>query len=355
MAHNLNFNEQTGKASFFSVQQKAWHGLGQIIQEYPTSAEAIQHAGLDYEVVKNPIYTSMPTTRATESGIQTLSSEIIVPDKYATIRTDNNAVLGLVGKDYEIVQNRDAFTFFDEIVASANVQYETAGALGKGERIFITAKLPGVIRVGEDDVTEQYLFLTTSHDGSGCITIAYTPIRIVCQNTLSAALNCKTNTIKIRHTANAKENFENARKVLGLSSRLSEELEGTFNRWANIKITDRQVRQLIEIAMAPNKETLKNLKDGNKDELSSMYTNACDNVFSYAMLNESQQLETTKGTLFGAYNAVTGYYQNVKRYGSAEEKLDSLLFNGTAQKRTQTAFDLCTAFGQYGAEALQLN
>src|SRR5690606_20882489 len=131
--------------------------------------------------------------------------EIEVPNFYATIRTDNETVLGVVGKDYEIVQNRDAFSFFDAIVGGDGIQYETAGALGKGERIFITAKLPGYIKVGREDLIEQYLFLTTSHDGYGSITAAFTPIRICCNNTLNAAMKNHTNSIKIRHTANAKD------------------------------------------------------------------------------------------------------------------------------------------------------
>lgn len=98
------------------------------------------------------------------------------------MRTDNGAVLGVVGKDYQIVQNRDAFLFFDSIVGGDGIMYEIAGALGKGERIFITAKLPGYIEVGNNDLIEKYLFLTTSHDGSGSITAAFTPVRIVCAN-----------------------------------------------------------------------------------------------------------------------------------------------------------------------------
>lgn len=95
-------------------------------------------------------------------------TEIIIPEIqvanfFATVRTDSETVLGVVGKDYEVVQNVDAFSFFDAIVGGDGIQYETAGAFGKGERIFITAKLPDYIKVGKDDLIEQYLFLTTSH------------------------------------------------------------------------------------------------------------------------------------------------------------------------------------------------
>ena len=97
---------------------------------------------------------------------------------------------GVVGKDYHIVQNIDAFAFFDSIVGGKDgILYETAGALGKGEKIFITAKLPDYIHVGKSDLIEQYLFLTTSHDGGGSITAAFTPVRIVCNNSATRWMN----------------------------------------------------------------------------------------------------------------------------------------------------------------------
>ena len=155
MAHNLNFNEQTGQYSFFSVKETAWHGLGQIVQEYPNSRDALRFAGLDYEVGKLPNKHVFPDGK-----------EIISDTSFFTYRKDTDEILGSsVGKEYKVVQNADAFSFFDAIVGGEEgILYETAGALGKGERIFITAKLPGYIKVGSDDLIEKYIFLTTSHD-----------------------------------------------------------------------------------------------------------------------------------------------------------------------------------------------
>ena len=158
MAHNLNYNDKTGKHSFFSVKEKAWHGLGQIVQDYPTSAEAIRFAGLDYKVEKRKLFTYDNENQTGNPDTDIIIPEIEVPDYFATIRTDTEQVLGVVGKEYEVVQNEDAFSFFDAIVGgSEGIQYETAGVLGKGERIFITAKLPEYIKVGNDDLIEQYL------------------------------------------------------------------------------------------------------------------------------------------------------------------------------------------------------
>jgi phage/plasmid-like protein (TIGR03299 family) len=344
MGHNINFNEQTGKHSFFSVKEKAWHGLGQMVEDYPTSQEALKFAGLDFTVEKRKLFTYDNENQNGNPDTDIIIPEIEVPNFYATVRTDNETILGVVGKDYEVVQNIEAFSFFDSIVGGDGIHYETAGALGNGERIFITAKLPGYIKVGIDDLIEQYLFLTTSHDGFGSITAAFTPIRIVCQNTLNAALRRHSNSIKIRHTANAKDRLEQAHKVMGISNLISAQLEQVFNNWSQVRITDKEVKKLIELAMVPNKEVLHNLQLGRPDELSTCFKNMCDTAFEYAMSNPSQQQETTKGTLFGAYNAVTGYFQNVRNYKNDEAKVKSLLFGGTGQLRTQSAFDLCLSF-----------
>ncbi|MBD3905378.1 DUF945 domain-containing protein [Chryseobacterium sp. Ch-15] len=357
MAHNLNFNHRTGKYSFFSVKEKAWHNLGQIVEDYPTSKEAIQFAGLDYDVEKSPLFTKGTEIIENDNGIDMIDSELEVPDYFANIRTDNNTVLGVVGKDYHIVQNREAFSFFDSIVGGGDgILYETAGALGNGERIFITAKLPDYIRVGNgDDITEKYIFLTTSHDGSGSITAAFTPIRIVCQNTLNASLRNMSNVVRIRHTAGAKQRLEDAHKVMGLANKLSNELESTFNNWAKIKVGDTEMKKLIQLALCPNKETLKHLQKGNFEEISTVFKNTVDDAFGYAMMSDTQQMETTKGTLYGAYNAVTGYFQNVRSYKNDEAKLQSLVMGGTAQIKSQKAFELCENFALQGVDSLILN
>jgi phage/plasmid-like protein (TIGR03299 family) len=339
MAHNLFYNTQTGKHSFFSVKEKAWHGLGQIIDQYPTSAEALKFAGLDYEVIKEDLYTT-----SFNSEGQAMDFSKRVKTHFATIRKDTGDILGIVGKDYQIVQNIEAFSFFDAIVGGDGIQYETAGALGNGERIFITAKLPNYIKVGKEDLIEQYLFMTTSHDGYGSITAAFTPIRVVCQNTLNAALRNHSNCIKIRHTTGAKERLEQAHKLMAITNTLSAQLETIFNRWSKVQISDPEVKKLIQQAMCPNKEVYSNLQAGKDNALSTAFKNVCDNAFIYAMSNETQTMDTTKGTLFGAYNAVTGYFQNVRNYKNDETKLKSLLYGGIAQQRTQKAFDLCLVF-----------
>lgn len=353
MAHQINFNQKTGKHSFMSVREKAWHGLGQIIDGHPTSSEAIQHAGLDYIVEKRPLFTCDTNNHLWHN--EEAIPDIEVPNYFATVRADTEQVLGVVGNNYEVVQNRDAFSFFDAIVGGREgISYETAGALGQGERVFITAKLPDYIRVGVNDMIQQYLFLTTSHDGLGSITAAFTPIRIVCNNTLNAALNNHSRAIHIRHTASAADRLKEAHNLMGISHALNVEMEGLFNQWAKVRITDSEVKKLIQIAMAPNQEVLKNLADGRSDLLSAQYTNMVDNVYEYALGSETQQMETTAGTIFGAYNAVTGYFQNVRSFKSDEAKFKSIM-DGTARQRAQNAFNLCKNFAVNGNDALTFN
>jgi phage/plasmid-like protein (TIGR03299 family) len=353
MAHQINFNQKTGKDSFMSVKEKAWHGLGQIIDRYPTSSEAIEHAGLDYIVEKRPLFTY--DTNNHVWGNPEAIPEIEVPNFFATVRADTEQVLGVVGNDYEVVQNRDAFSFFDAIVGGGDgILYETAGALGNGERVFITAKLPDYIRVGVKDWIEQYLFLTTTHDGLGSITAAFTPIRIVCNNTLNAAMNNHSGAIKIRHTASATDRLKQAHTLMGISKSLGSEMEGLFNQWANVRITDAEVKKLIQIAMAPNKEVLENLAEGKLELLSTHYTNIVDNVYAYALGSQTQQMETTAGTVFGAYNSVTGYFQNARSFKSDEAKFKSIM-DGTAKQRAQTAFNLCRDFAMKGSDSLMYN
>ena len=140
--------------------------------------------------------------------------------------------------------------------------------------------------------------------------------------------------------------MEEAHKLMGITNQLSNELEGIFNQWAKIRITDPEVKKLIQMALVPNKEVLQNIQDGKDGELSTCFKNMTDAAFEYSMTNETQQLETTKGSLFGAYNAVTGYFQNVRAYKNEEAKLKSLLFGGTGQLRTQKAFQLCESFAK---------
>lgn len=315
MAHLLNI--ENGTASFFSTKP-AWHSLGTIVYGALTSEEALRAARLDFNVQRVPLQTS---------------TGIAVPDRYATVRMDTLSVLGVVGKDYSVVQNVDSFKFFDAVVGADEAIFETAGALGKGEKIFITAKLPAHIQVG-DDVVEQYLFLYNSHDGSSAITCAFTPIRVVCNNTLTAAMRKLSNKVSIKHTPNANHNLQQAHKLMGIVNVLSSEMESLFNNLKNTYVTDDKVKELITQALAPTDKFIE------QEEFSTRFENMVESVYTYTMEDATQL--GIRNSLWGVYNGVTGYYSNEKSYKDDDNKINSMFF-GDYNRKAQKTLNLVSA------------
>ena len=202
-----------------------WHGLGTVLDKPATAEEAIQAARLDWQVKKLPLYAS--------EGDGSLL-RLPVPDKYAVARENSFDVLGVVGSSYTPVQNREAFAFFDPIVGKQAAIYHTAGALGKGERVWILAKLPDSIRVVGDDITDKFLLLTNSHDGTSSLQVKFTPVRVVCQNTLSLAINQGGAGIKISHHTDIHQRLKAAEKMLGIVHHQFDELADTFREMVQV-------------------------------------------------------------------------------------------------------------------------
>lgn len=321
MAHNLNFNN--GQWSFAAKGEKAWHGLGQYVQEAMTAEEAIKLGGLDYTVEKRPLFIQAPD--------QTL---VEVPGHFSNVRTDTNQPLGVVKSRYTIVQNKDAFGFFDSIIEKGEAIFETAGALGAGERIFITAKLPEDMIVRGEKV-EKYIMLTNSHDATTTIIAGFTPIRVVCNNTLTAALNGLENRVSIPHTASADSRLKQASKVMGIASKYMNEVNEIFEQMTYKKLSDLEFRNFIE-------EVMKNDRAATKDEekeISARMKKTTDEIYSFGLSHHTQTTEAAYRTLWGAYNAISGNYSYLKNYRSAEEKMRDTNYGGAAEKISK-AFDL---------------
>jgi phage/plasmid-like protein (TIGR03299 family) len=330
MAHNLNLNKKTQKYAFAAVKEKAWHGLGQILDNPMTSEEAINEAQLNFNVIKEKVKFDFG------KKLKTFDT------KFVTLREDTGDPFGIVGADYHIVQNADAFTFFDSIVGKNEAIYETAGALYDGRKIFITAKMPDYIQLPGDDLIEKYLFLMTTHDGSGSIIAAFTPIRIVCNNTLNAAIRgikgVPGPVIKIRHTANAKERLEEAGRIMGISNKLTTEMQDIFEKMSKKKIVEKKLVDMIVVSLSSDEVLNKWHKQ--PEEVSTNLKNQVEAILEYYEAHDSQKTKAAKGTVFGAYNAITGYFQNVKNFKNGTEKLTNIL-DGTVYRKQQKAFDLC--------------
>lgn len=217
MSHGI-----TNSDSLFTVRKPAWHGLGTVLEEYPASVEdALEKSGLGWEVEKRDLYVAAPPTfDGTGLYVPQVESDIVsAPDWKANVRSDTNKTLGIVGKDYSVVQNREAFAWLEALLGE-ELEWETAGSINEGRRVWVLAKIPEGVEIG-GDATESYIYCANSHDGSMAVTAAATGIRIVCQNTLNFALNRSERnaqrTYKFRHTGNMTAKLDEARRVMEVS------------------------------------------------------------------------------------------------------------------------------------------
>ena len=206
---------------------KPWHGLGESVEEAPTSAEAIKKAGLDWEVRSDKLLL--------ENGIE-------VPGYKANVRSTDNSVLGVVTDRYKIVQNREAFDFTDNLIGEG-VTYETAGSLAGGKRVWLLAKMPESKILGDD--FENYICFTNSHDGNSAIRVCMTPVRVVCNNTLNLALSTAKRSWSTKHAGNMNAKLAEARFTLQLANEYLDALAVEAERLANIRVTRERLDQII--------------------------------------------------------------------------------------------------------------
>jgi phage/plasmid-like protein (TIGR03299 family) len=310
MAHNLNFN---GTWSFASHSEKAWHGLGQIVENAMTSEEAMKLANLDYQVDK-ALVSFISNQELTYHDVD---------GYYATYRTDTKQCLGLVKSRYEIVQNQDAFGFFDAIIDRGEAIFETAGALGNGERIFLTAKLPDDFEVGGEKI-EKYIMLTNSHDGTSSVIAGFTNVRIVCNNTLQAALGSLSNKVSISHISGAKDRIKEASKVMGIQSTYTQAVSENFNRMVDRKMTEGEINDFITKVMTPEYLQAKTAEE--EKEMSTRLKNTIDATLQFTLTHPTQTTEAANMSLWGAYNGISGYFNYIKPFKNGEDKFKSQLF-----------------------------
>lgn len=248
--------------SLFYVRETPWHGLGTKVMEAPTSADALTLAGLDWNVIQKTIKTEDGTS---------------IPSFKANIRASDEKVLGVVTDRYRVVQNTDAFSFTDELLGEG-ITYETAGSLQEGRRTWLLARLPQRYIISGDEITPFLVFMN-SHDGTGSIKAAITPVRVVCQNTLNLALSTAKRYWSTNHTGNISGKISDAKNTLLYADKYMGELGKTIDHLNRIKLTDRQVYEYIDALFPlldePTEQQKKNLM-GMKEELKVRYFDAPD-------------------------------------------------------------------------------
>lgn len=215
--------------TMFYTREKPWHGLGTMVMEALDSKKALELAGLNWSVFQQEIITA--------DGVP-------ISGFKANLRSTDNQVLGVVSDRYKVVQNEEAFAFTDALLGEG-VRYETAGSLQDGRRTWILAKLPQKYIISGDEIT-PYLVFMNSHDGSGAIKAAMTPIRVVCMNTLNLALSTAKRSWSTNHIGDIKGKLEDARYTLLYADQYMAELGKTIDALNRIKISDKKVYEYID-------------------------------------------------------------------------------------------------------------
>lgn len=320
MAHNLATTN--GKTAMMYAGETPWHRLGTKLDQPATAREAIEAAGLNYLVELKPLRTNDGTE---------------VRTRKATIRTDTNEILGVVGTEYVPIQNFAAFGFLDAIVADGGLRYHTAGALGRGEKIWMLAKLPGHIQVRNSaDIVDKFLLLSNAHDASAALRVYFTPIRVVCQNTLALAeRRSQGEGVSIFHKGDLQAKIKEAQQILGFATRFYDDAEEQINRLASHYPTQDQLAAYFN-------EVYPDPEEGKDNTRATNIRQELHRLFEGGVGHDTPEI---KRSSWMAFNAVTEFVDHVRqsRGTNAAERdsrrLDSIWF-GSGARLKQKAWDL---------------
>ena len=302
--------------SMFSVRETPWHGLGTIVQEAPTSADALRLAGLDWTVNQNPVFT--------EGGFE-------IPNYKANVRSSDNTVLGIVTDRYKVVQNAEAFAFTDSIIDTGNVLYETAGSLRNGKTIWMLARMPETNILG--DKFDPYMCFTNSHDGSGAVKVCMTPIRVVCNNTLNMALANASRCWSTKHIGDISSKLEEAKHTLIMANNYMKKLDEEADKLANQKISEDEIAKILDELFPVNEDKDSDRKKNNVEEAKNQI------MICYMAPDIAKFI----GTKYGFLNAVSdwcGHATPARNTASYKSNNWGRIMNG--HPIFDLAYNLCT-------------
>ena len=347
MPHDLSI-ASNGDAEMMFVGETPWHGLGTKLNNPATSQEAIEAAQLKWTVEKQPLY------RRQDDG-----SFRLLDNSFSLVRNDhdgnqNNVVLNrFVTDKYEVVQNVDAFQFFDDVIGQGQAIYHTAGALRSGRVVWILAKLPESVEVVRGDVVDKYILLSTSHDGSQSLQISTTPIRVVCANTLRFALGRVKHSMRMKHTASIHDRVVEARQALELSDAYFTLMMQGLEVLTNTTMDSGDVRRFADALFRINPA----------DDRVHVYSdNARTAVFDLFYTGRGQDIKGVRDTAYAALNATTEYLDNVAHVQAhdvsqfSQEAQDARLYKtwfGRSQDVRNRAWHLLQEFSYNGSQAFE--
>ena len=322
MAHDLMI--RNGKVAMFCVGERdsAWHKLGQRTMNVVTWSEAMRLADLDWQVVK-----------IQQTAVNPLGVRVDIP-RMATFRVDDGAYLGTVGEDYAVIQNKDQFGHVDAFLeATEGAHYETAGALGNGERVWCLARIPEADYVIDGgDQHRAYLMCANSHDGSLAFTMKLVDTRVVCANTLAVAIRENGSAFRIRHTTNAHARMAEAVKVMQTVKKEAVGLKAKMESLAERKLTRESTEKILDRLFPKSAEGNQTRRENVLSEVLSLYES-----------NDRNAYPSVKGTAYNLLNAVTEYTDHLRTargQGTQPEKMaiaraESALFGSGERLKTQ--------------------
>lgn len=316
MAHEIMESD-----NIFSVKEVPWHGLGVILDSPPTITEALDAANLRWKVSLLPLFCQIPMDHSDNS--RRTSGIFYEVQNRAVLREDTREILGTVGGGYEVLQNEDAFKIFEPLVESKNILLETAGSLKNGRRVWILARINTEgAEITKGDEIKPYVLLSNSHDGTMAVRFGFTPIRVVCHNTLSMAESADTSKlIRMIHTQGIYQNLETVRDVMDLSK-------------ASFSATIEQYKWLASrnISVADLDRYIKIVFDPEFEKKITIMEEAVDVTLTPSQKKVVQLFETGRGsdlpgrgTWWRAYNAVNEYLM-YERGRNADNRINSAWF-----------------------------
>jgi phage/plasmid-like protein (TIGR03299 family) len=275
------------ESGVFTEGRPAWHGLGVTLpNESLDSTEALTYSGLaGWQLTKQPISVGNP-----DDGYRT------IPDHFAVTRATDGRALGVVGHNYRIVQNEEAFAWADELLGGEGFFYKTAGSLRGGQIVWLLAKTPFQVDLPDSRV-EMYVLISSTHDGSGAVTAAVTPVRVVCMNTLRAALSRAQASCRVRHTSGAQARLDEAQRVLGLTRGAAERVRQRAEQLAATRIGDGDFRAFLHslVPDPPDSRQGQSRAANVREEINRIYH------------GRRFGQDEVHGTAWGAWQAVVAY------------------------------------------------
>lgn len=329
MSHGLT---ATDEMVYVRKEGVPWHGLGVGVEGVMTAEDAISMARLNWQVTMEPLYTTIRGRR------------VEVSSHLATVRSDTGTVLGVVSRQYQPLQNRDAFKFMDELVASGEAKYHTAGSLLGGKRIWLLAEVPKTIEVVKGDTVKPYILLTNGHDGTLAIRAGTCLVRVICNNTLNMALGEIEGQFAAYHKGDVLSKVRDAREAIGLVVKSIDRAEETFAVLARTQYTsaklDAYLNAVFPVRAMPHDP--KRLPIWEAEFLTAKGRK--DAVRQLVEVGAGADIPGVQGTYWGALQAVCDWADHLYR-GSDQRRLNSVWFGERAaikSKAARTALEMCS-------------